>query len=107
VNSSFSNGEVSTKPGQLHLDTPRRVTQSWDGGVRWVWHSDPFGSIPPDDNPQGLGTFVYDARFPGQVYESAMGLHYNYFRDYDPQVGRYVESDPIGLDGGVILPKIS
>jgi RHS repeat-associated protein len=90
-----------------HLDTPRRVTQSWDGGVRWVWHSDPFGSIPPEDNPQGLGPFVYDARFPGQVYESAMGLHYNYFRDYDPQVGRYVESDPIGLDGGVILPKIS
>lgn len=29
------------------------------------------------------------------------GLHYNYFRYYDPEIGRYVTSDPIGLDGGV------
>jgi hypothetical protein len=29
------------------------------------------------------------------------GLSQNYFRDYDPMVGRYVESDPIGLDGGI------
>jgi len=29
------------------------------------------------------------------------GMHYNYFRDYDPSIGRYIESDPIGLDGGV------
>ena len=27
--------------------------------------------------------------------------HYNYFRDYDPSIGRYIESDPIGLDGGM------
>jgi RHS repeat-associated protein len=39
-------------------------------------------------------------RFPGQYYQTETGLNYNYFRDYDPQVGRYVESDPIGLRGG-------
>jgi RHS repeat-associated protein len=40
-------------------------------------------------------------RFPGQRYDAASGLHYNYFRDYDPATGRYVQSDPIGLAGGV------
>jgi RHS repeat-associated protein len=40
-------------------------------------------------------------RYPGQRYDSVSGLHYNYFRDYDPGTGRYVQSDPVGLDGGI------
>ncbi|WP_256578149.1 RHS repeat-associated core domain-containing protein, partial [Pseudomonas sp. PIC25] len=40
-------------------------------------------------------------RFPGQLYDAHSALHYNYFRDYDPETGRYVESDPIGLNGGL------
>ncbi|MWK59987.1 RHS repeat protein, partial [Pseudomonas otitidis] len=40
-------------------------------------------------------------RFPGQVADAHSGLYYNYFRDYDPETGRYVESDPIGLGGGL------
>jgi RHS repeat-associated protein len=40
-------------------------------------------------------------RFPGQQYDAATGLHYNYFRDYEPGTGRYVQSDPIGLLGGM------
>jgi RHS repeat-associated protein len=38
---------------------------------------------------------------PGQYYDLETGRHYNYFRDYDPSIGRYIESDPIGLRGGL------
>ena len=42
-------------------------------------------------------------RLPDQYYDSETGLHYNYFRDYDPSTGRYLESDPIGLLAGINL----
>lgn len=38
---------------------------------------------------------------PGQYYDAETGKHYNYFRDFDPSLGRYVESDPIGLVAGM------
>ena len=44
---------------------------------------------------------VVDLRFPGQYYDSETQLHYNYFRYYDPAIGRYVTADPIGLGGGL------
>ncbi len=44
---------------------------------------------------------TYELRFPGQYLDKETGLHYNYFRDYDPGTGRYTTSDPIGLRGGL------
>lgn len=84
-----------------HLNTPRKVAQPSTGTLAWRWDADPFGSAAPNENPAGLGTFVYNLRFPGQYYMTETGLNQNYFRDYDPAVGRYVESDLIGLAGGI------
>jgi len=83
-----------------HLGTPRKITQPSSNTLAWRWDPDTFGSIAPNQNPGGLGTFVYNLRFPGQYYLPETGIYYNYFRDYDPQIGRYLESDPIGLMGG-------
>jgi RHS repeat-associated protein len=84
-----------------HLNTPRRITRPSDNAIVWRWDSEPFGTAAANQNPSGLGTFVYNLRFPGQYYDAETGLNYNYHRDYDPTTGRYVESDPIGLNGGI------
>ena len=83
-----------------HLGTPRVIS---DGNTAiWRWASDPFGSTLPDEDPDNDGTtLTYNVRFPGQYYDAETGLHYNYFRTYDPSTGRYLESDPIGLRGGL------
>jgi len=82
-----------------HLNTPRLITDMANRTV-WEWPLDTFGAGSANEDPSGLGAFAFNLRFPGQYYDAETGLHYNYFRDYDPSVGRYVESDPIGLDGG-------
>lgn len=72
------------------------------GTTVWKWdQQEPFGNNPADENPSGLGVFDLPLRFAGQRYDKETNLHYNYFRDYDPSIGRYGESDPIGLRGGL------
>ena len=83
------------------LNTPRVITRATDNQIVWRWDTgDPFGLFVPDENPGGLGVFTYNLRFPGQYFDKETNLHYNYFRDYDPQTGGYIQSDPIGLAGG-------
>ena len=78
-----------------HLGTPRRMTDT-ARAVVWDHVTRPFG-----ETVSLLGVFENNRRFPGQYFDSETDLHYNYFRDYDPALGRYVQSDPIGLDGGL------
>ena len=86
-----------------HLNTPRVITDGTNKVV-WRWDSDPFGADAANEDPDGDGKkFSYNLRFPGQYYDRETGLHYNYFRDYEPTTGRYVQSDPIGLEGGMNL----
>lgn len=87
-----------------HLGTPRAVIDPIRSVAIWTWPltSEAFGNSPPNEDPDGDSVdFVFDMRFPGQRYDAASGLNYNYFRDYDPATGRYVQSDPIGLLGGI------
>jgi RHS repeat-associated protein len=70
--------------------------------VVWRWDSEGFGSTLADTDPDGDGTNVnINLRFTGQYYDSESGLHYNYHRYYDPGTGRYLTSDPLGLEGGL------
>ena len=84
-----------------HLGTPKRLTDD-TGTVVWAAEHAPFGRAVVDDNPDGDATTVtFNVRFPGQYFDSETGLHYNYHRYYDPSSGRYLRSDPIGLEGGI------
>ncbi|MCR5881398.1 Ig-like domain repeat protein [Rhizobacter sp. J219] len=83
-----------------HLDTPRIATDTANN-VRWRWMAEPFGTTAPEDNLSNLGSLTQNLRFPGQYADAESGLYYNYFRDYDSTTGRYAQSDPIGLAGGI------
>jgi RHS repeat-associated protein len=83
-----------------HLDTPRTVIDR-AGRQRWTWMAEPFGNSRPVTNPLGLGDFVLNLRMPGQYFDQESGLVYNWHRTYDSAVGRYTQSDPIGLAGGI------
>lgn len=84
-----------------HLKTPKKVSRPSDNALVWRIDQDPFGTAAANQNPSGIGTFAYNLRFPGQLYMSETGLNQNWNRDYDPLIGKYIESDRIGLKGGI------
>jgi RHS repeat-associated protein len=80
-----------------HLGTPQKMTDS-AGVVVWAADYKPFGevSITTSDITNNL-------RFPGQYFDAETGLNYNYERDYNPTLDRYVEADQVGLRSGINL----
>ncbi|MFH2065198.1 MAG: RHS repeat-associated core domain-containing protein [Pseudomonadota bacterium] len=81
-----------------HLGTPQMLTNS-AGVIVWSADYDPFGKA----QVSASSTIENNMRFPGQYYDAETGLHYNYYRYYDPSIGRYLTPDPIGLAGGINL----
>ena len=77
-----------------HLNTPRLATDP-NQAITWRWESKAFGNTAS----QSFGVTI-NLRFRGQYFDAETGLHYNYFRTYDPSIGQYIESDPIGMNGG-------
>ncbi len=79
-----------------HLGTPQKAFRR-NGKVTWKAEASAFGETVVWEGSE----LRNNLRFAGQYYDSETGLHYNFFRDYDPVKGRYVEGDPISLLGGV------
>jgi RHS repeat-associated protein len=81
-----------------HLGTPQ-IAVSQQGEVTWQGMSESFGHALLNSSNQ----ITMNLRLPGQYYDAETGSHYNYFRYYNSQIGRYQQRDPIGLFGGINL----
>jgi len=78
-------------------NTPRRLIDAADGTTAvWAWDSTAFGVGLPS-----VQTVKFNLRFPGQYYDEVTKQHYNHNRFYNPVLGRYIEPDRIGLEGGL------
>lgn len=78
-----------------HRGAPQVLTDG-AGSRAWSGSYDPFGKIT-----LGINKIINNIGLPGQYYDDETGLFKNGSRDYDPSIGRYIESDPIGLAGGI------
>ena len=82
-----------------HLGTPIAAHNA-KGEAVWTAEYEAWGRIRNETVSDGLKANI-PFRFQGQYYDEESGLHYNRFRYYDPEIGRFVSQDPIGLMGGI------
>ncbi|BFI94617.1 MAG: hypothetical protein RSP_01270 [Rhodanobacter sp.] len=90
--------EVNGQLEAIHDDQVGRPQVVTNASQAVVWSAQNW---PFTRNVTVANTVPLNLGFPGQYYDAETGLWNNGFRDYDPTLGRYVESDPIGLQGGV------
>ena len=85
--------------GSDHLGTPMRLWEQASGSVAWAADYEVFGRaweyLPESPSPPAVSVSL---RFPGQIYDEETGLHYNWWRFYDPSTGRYLQPDPLLAD---------
>ncbi|MGD9017884.1 MAG: RHS repeat-associated core domain-containing protein, partial [Desulfobacterales bacterium] len=81
-----------------HLGTPQQMVDR-SGKAIWSGSYKSFGSTDGTFNSK----IVNNLRFPGHYRDQETGLHYNYFRYYDPETGQYLSPDPLGLVDGTNL----
>jgi RHS repeat-associated protein len=98
----YETAEASPKKGTRYfihtnqVGAPLRVED--DAGHR-VWSAtlDAYGTATVDPT----SSIEFSLRFPGHYHDAELSLHYNRHRYYSPKLGRYLQSDPIGLAGGL------
>ncbi len=94
MDKGFSPDEPKPLDGMIHTDhlgTPQIMTNS-SGAVVWSAYYKAFGAATVT-----VSTITNNLRFPGQYYDAETGLNYNYFRDYNPVIGNYIEPDRVNL----------
>ncbi|WP_117150077.1 RHS repeat-associated core domain-containing protein, partial [Pseudomonas coronafaciens] len=96
-------GEAENKVYYFHTDqigTPLEMTDA-EGQIVWQAKYRAWGAV----EKLVVNEVEQNLRFQGQYFDAETGLHYNTFRYYDPEIGRFITQDPIGLDGGDNLYK--
>lgn len=96
------NGSVTTSVVNYivadQLNTPRAIANSAGTTIwQWAYQSNPFG----EKQPTSTTGYVFNPRFPGQYFDVESGTSYNVYRTYQSATGRYLQSDPTRLNGGI------
>ena len=96
--------ELSDAQGRIRW---RGAFKAWGNTLRETWETVAIDGRPVAADPVPSPTAANEVqpleqnlRFQGQYLDRDTGLHYNTFRYYDPDIGRFISPDPIGLNGG-------
>jgi RHS repeat-associated protein len=102
ASAAIEQARATSRVYHFHTDlvgTPLEVTDD-AGELAWAGKYTAWGKVERGEDAELMGRIEQPLRYPGQYADKGTGLHYNTFRFYDPDVGRYISQDPIGLLGG-------